>query len=48
MMNAQISQRILNETKNGKELPEAYDAVMGAGSYDKLASDIYEALRKEK
>jgi hypothetical protein len=44
MKNAQISMMILAEMENGKTLPEAFDAVLGAGAYLKLAGDVYDEL----
>lgn len=41
-----ISLMILENVKNGMSLEEAFDAVLGAGSYEKLAGEIYEELRK--
>jgi hypothetical protein len=46
-MNAKISARILAAVSNGATLPEAIDAVLGKGSYEKLAGEIYTALRSE-
>lgn len=43
--NAAISARILAHVNAGKSLPEAYDAVFGAGAYQKLAGEIYDELR---
>lgn len=45
-MNAEISRRILNEVANGKTIREAFDAVLGAGSYEQLAGEVYDELRK--
>lgn len=30
----------------GKSLKEAFDAVLGAGAYEALAGEVYDALRK--
>lgn len=43
--NVQISLAIMSHVAAGKSLPEAYDAVMGAGAYVKLAGEVYEAAR---
>lgn len=43
--NAAISARILANIANGMALSEAYDAVFGEGSYAKMVSDMYDALR---
>jgi hypothetical protein len=40
-----ISLRIITLQQAGMTLPAAFDAVLGAGSYDKLASDLYDELR---
>lgn len=46
-MNATISARILVLMSTGMTLNAAIDAVLGAGSYEKLAGEIYNALRTE-
>jgi hypothetical protein len=46
-MNAKISARILFHVANGMTLDAAVDAVLGAGSYVKLAGELFDALRKE-
>lgn len=43
----EISQRILAKVAEGMTLPEAFDAVLGAGRYDALAGDVYRSLRGE-
>lgn len=43
--NAEISRRILAKVAEGLSLPEAFDAVLGAGAYERLAGDVYETLR---
>lgn len=40
-----ISARILLLVAAGMDLREAFDQVLGAGTYSKLASDLYDALR---
>lgn len=45
LTNANISKRILEHTKQGKTVKEALDAVLGPGTFDKVASDIYDALK---
>ena len=42
-MNAKISAAILALVAEGKTLPEAFDAVLGAGAYRDLANEIWEA-----
>jgi Tfp pilus assembly major pilin PilA len=44
-MDIKISARILTLIQNGFTLPEAFDAVLGAGSHAKLAGEIYDNLR---
>lgn len=44
-MNAAISYRILTAIENGMSIEAAFDFVLGAGSYAKLASDLYDSLR---
>ena len=40
-----ISRKILQNVAAGMTLCEALDAVLGEGTYDRLASDLYDALR---
>lgn len=45
-MNAKISALILAAySTNGGDLRNAIDTVLGAGSFDKLAGDVYDTLR---
>ena len=44
-MNTKISARILILVQSGMTLPQAFDAVLGAGAYAKMAGEIYDALR---
>ena len=44
-MNSKISARILVLVGGGMTLKAAFDTVLGQGSYDKLAGEIYTALR---
>jgi len=46
-MNATISARILAAVSNGATLPQAIDTVLGAGTYEKLAGEVYDTLRAE-
>lgn len=46
-MNAKISAAILSHHLAGKSLPEAFDAVLGAGAYQQFAGNLYDALRAE-
>ncbi len=41
-----ISLRILTLVSNGIELRHAIDEVLGHGTFEKVASDLYDALRK--
>lgn len=43
--NVQISAMIAARIASGASTREAIDAVLGAGTYDRLASDLYDALR---
>lgn len=43
--NALISAQILAQMNNGKTIAEAVDAVLGAGRYDAIVTDLYHALR---
>jgi len=44
-MNTKISARILILVQSGMTLPQAFDAVLGAGAYAKMAGEVYDALR---
>lgn len=44
-LNAKISEAIITGVRQGMTLPQAINAVLGEGSYESLASDIYDALR---
>ena len=44
-MNAKISAAILANIAAGMTQKDAVDAVLGAGAYDRMVSDIYDALR---
>lgn len=46
-MNAKISAAILAHVAAGKPVPEAVDAVFGEGAYEKLAGNLYDALRAQ-
>lgn len=45
MKNAAISQKILAKIATGMTVAEAIDAVLGAGTHARIASDVYDALR---
>jgi hypothetical protein len=38
-----ISALILARVANGETLKEAFDAVLGAGAYERLAGEVWEA-----
>ena len=42
-----ISAMILAEVAKGSTLDQAIDAVLGQGTYTKLAGEVYDALRTE-
>ena len=44
---AEISRRILATVGEGMTIPDALDAVLGAGRYDEIVSDLYHAMRGE-
>lgn len=44
---AKISARILAAMANGATLPQAIDAVLGAGTFATVADDVYDTLRAE-
>ncbi len=44
--NEAISRMIIEALDNGHSVDEAIDAVLGAGTYAKVASELYDALRK--
>jgi len=43
-MDIKISARILVLVQSGMPLPAAFDAVLGAGAYARLASDLHDKL----
>jgi len=43
--NAQISLAIINHIAQGKHVTEAIDAVLGAGTADRVIGEVYDALR---
>lgn len=46
--NSLISVAILTRLADGQSMQEAMDAVLGAGTYAKLAGDVYDALRAKQ
>ena len=40
-----ISALILARVANGETLKQAFDAVLGAGAYDRLAGEVWESLQ---
>ena len=47
MENALISAQILALVAGGMPLREALDTVCGAGTFEKLAGDVYDTLRAQ-
>lgn len=45
--NAKISAMILARLAAGQSLAASMDAVLGAGTYEKVVSDVYDSLREE-
>lgn len=43
--NTEISAAILAAIAKGADTREAVDSVLGEGAYERLASDLYDALR---
>ena len=43
--NAIISARILAHIEAGMTVRQAFDAVLGAGAYERLAGEIYDTMR---
>ena len=43
-----ISSRIAALIANGYSIPQAIDAVMGAGTYARIASDVWDALNAQQ
>ena len=41
-----ISLAIVTLTKTGLSVSEAVDQVLGAGTYERIASDVYDGLTK--
>lgn len=46
-INALISARILAAEADGLDLADAVDRVLGAGTFAKVAGDLYDALRTQ-
>ncbi len=47
-MNQKISQMILAKVAGGATVQQAIDAVLGHGTFSKLASDLYDQLTAAK
>lgn len=45
LKNAAISAQIIINMQAGMSLQQAFDAVLGAGAYAKLAGEVYEDIR---
>jgi hypothetical protein len=46
--NAAISGMIMARVQSGETLREAFDAVIGAGAFEKLAAEVWETLQPEQ
>lgn len=46
--NAKLSSMIMCRVQNGETLTAALDAVLGAGTFDRLAGEVWETLRSEE
>jgi hypothetical protein len=46
--NAKISEAILFLVQGGMKINEAIDAVLGSGTYYKMACDLYDELNAQK
>lgn len=44
-LNKKISLAILGQLAAGKTMSEAWDSVMGAGSFDRVVESVYNGLR---
>lgn len=44
-LNKKISLAIMAELAAGKKMSEAWDSVMGAGSFDRVVESVYNELR---
>lgn len=44
-LNAQISARILRRVQAGMDIRQAFDEVLGQGAYERMAGDLYDAIR---
>lgn len=44
--NCEISRRIMDKITNGATVPEALDSVIGSGTFEQIASDVYDALQE--
>lgn len=47
-MNAKISGMIMARVQTGSTLIGAFDAVLGAGAFERVAADVWETLRSEQ
>jgi hypothetical protein len=46
--NAKISSMIMTRVQGGETLAGAFDAVLGAGTFGRVAGEVWETLRKEE
>ena len=44
--NCEISRRIMAKITDGATVPEALDSVIGSGTFDRIASEVYEAFQE--
>jgi hypothetical protein len=44
---AKVGAKILEQVAQGKDIRSAFEVVFGAGSYEKLAGEIYDELRSK-
>ena len=44
--NTEISRRIMSLVSSGVNIRDAINAVLGAGAYEGIAGDIWEAMQK--
>lgn len=44
--NQKISLAILSKVQSGTSVRDAFNAVLGQGAYEKLAGEVYDALRR--
>ena len=45
LKNAEISDRIIRAVEGGMTVPQAVDLVLGVGTFERFAGELYDALR---